>query len=274
MSRATLLNRIIEEGYWEDFLSFAAFMRYEKNYSIFTSALIYLQRPGALYVDTETGWNKRERYIGPGVTPIVVVHPFGPVNFVYEYSDTYGKPIPQYIRETFRDYYAEPPAIQLTKEMLPYMKSFLSHMGIHYEEALLGSRLYGEAQFLNTPYVYKDGEGKNAREIKTRYASLIRKSLSDTDKVFTIFHEIGHILCGHLPQDTKNTVLKVPKRDEHLSVGQKEFEAEKTCELFSRMCGLEYNPAPYLEQYSGDFEEADYSLRYIAEAVDKMLALW
>ncbi len=90
MSRVTLLNRIIEEGLWEDFIAFASFMRREKRYSIFNSALIYLQRPGALYVDTETGWNKNKRYIGPGVTPIVVVHPFGPVNFVYEYADTYG----------------------------------------------------------------------------------------------------------------------------------------------------------------------------------------
>ena len=274
MSKVTLLNRIIEEGFWEDFVSFAGFMWWEKKYSIFNSALIYLQRPGALYVDTETGWNKHKRYISPGVTPIIVVHPFGPVNFVYEYADTYGDQIPQYLRQSFRDHYIEPRAIQLSKEMLPDVRKFLSHMGIYYEESKFGSRLYGCAKLLDTPIVYPDGEGKNAREIKTRYAIVISNRLSDSEKVFTIFHEIGHILCGHLSQDAKNPVLKVPKRDEHLSDGQKEFEAEKTCELFSRMCGLEYNPAPYLEQYSGDFAETNYSLRYITDAVDKMLALW
>ena len=274
MSKATLLNRIIEEGFWEDFVSFASFMWWEKRYSIFNSALIYLQRPGALYVDTENGWNKHKRYISPGVTPIVVVHPFAPVNFVYEYADTYGGKIPEYLRHCFRDHYVEPRAIQLSEEMLPNVRKFLSRMGIHYEVSQLGVRLYGFAKLLDAPIAYLNGEGKNAREIKTRYAIVIRKSLSDAQKVFTIFHEIGHILCGHLPQDAKNTVLKVPKREEHLSDGQKEFEAEKTCELFSRMCGLEYNPAPYLEQYSGDFAETDYSVRYIADAVDKMLALW
>lgn len=275
MSKATLLNRIIDEGLWEDFVSFASFMWWEKRYSIFNSALIYLQRPGALYVDTENGWNKHKRYISPGVTPIVVVHPFGPVNFVYEYADTYGEKIPQYLRHSFRDHYIEPRVIQSSKEILPAMKRFLSRMGIYYyEEAQFGTRLNGWAEFLNNPYTYIINDGQKTREIKTRYAIVIKKSLNDAEKVFTILHEIGHILCGHLPQDAKNTILKVPKRNEHLSDGQKEFEAEKTCELFSRMCGLEYNPAPYLEQYSGDFAETDYSLRYIADAVDKMLALW
>ena len=148
-------------------------------------------------------------------------------------------------------------------------------MGIHYyEEAQFGTRLYGWAEFLNNPYTYIFEDGKKSHEIKTRYAIVIRNNLCDAEKVFTIFHEIGHILRGHLPQDAKNTVLKVPKRDKDLSEGQKEFEAEKTCELFSRMCGLEYNPAPYLEQYSGDFAENDYSLRYITDAVDKMLTLF
>lgn len=274
MSRVTLLNRIIEEGLWEDFIAFASFMRREKRYSIFNSALIYLQRPGALYVDTETGWNKNKRYIGPGVTPIVVVHPFGPVNFVYEYADTYGETVPGHLRLSFRDHYIEPPVIQLAKEMLPDVKRFLSRMGIHYKESQLGYRMYGEVEFLDNPYTYIIEDREKNYEVKTRYAISINNSLTDAEKVFTIFHEIGHILCGHLPQDTKNTLLKVPKRDNHLSDGQKEFGAERTCELFSRMCGLEYNPAPYLEQYSGDFEETDYSLRYIAEAVDKMLALW
>lgn len=276
--KGSLLNRIIRNGDWEDFLSFATYLRWEKRYSMFNAALIYLQRPGALYVDTETGWEKRfSRWIRPDASPIVVVHPFGPVNFLYEYADTYGEDIPKYFENSFRDRFIEPPPCPLVGEMLPSAKRMMASMGIWYGEAQFGSRLYGVARFLPQPYTYTVGIGKEAKKVSTRYSITLNKTLTDQQRVLTIFHEIGHILCGHLPQDKENILLKTPKRDdrESMSEGQKEFEAEKVCELFSRIQGYEYDPNAYLKQYSGEWNNAeDYSLRYIADAVDKMLANW
>lgn len=248
----------------------------EKRYSLFNSALIYLQRPGALYVETENGWEKRfSRSIRPDATPIVVVHPFGPVNFLYEYADTYGEQIPGFARAMFRDEYIEPDRCPIADEMLPTAKHMLASMGIWYSEAQFGSRLCGEARFLDKQYTYHFREDKKSITVSTKHAIIVNKSLDAKHRVLTIFHEIGHILCGHLPMDKDNRLLKIPNREdrETMSTEQREFEAEMVCEVFSRVQGLEYDSTDYLEQYAGDWHD-DYSLRYITDAVDKMLTKW
>lgn len=272
--RGQLLNRIIQQGYWDDFLSFATYMWWEKRYSIFNSALIYLQRPGALYVETEAGWKTRfSRWIRPDATPIVVLHPFGPVNFLYEYSDTYGEGFPSFV--SMRNQFEQPGRQPLTREMLPRAREMVSHLGIWYGEAKLGSRLCGKAELLEHPLSYIHGKGKSAVTVKTKHAITVNSSLEDQARVLTVFHEIGHILCGHFPPDKDNIILKTPRREniETMPESQKEYEAEKVCELFSAIQGLEYDPAAYLKQYSGNCME-ECSLRYVVDAVDKMLTAW
>jgi len=269
-NRAALFNRIIQLGLIDDYISFAAFLWHEKGYSLFNSALIYLQRPGALYVDTEEGWSRMRRSIRPEATPIVVIHPFGPVNFLYELEDTYGDYVPYRLRSEFG--YENPNP--LDESLYDKARSLLNNLGIYYNESTFGTRLSGEAVRMPEPMTINVFRDKKLVELNTRYAILVKETLSKSDKVLTIFHEIGHILCGHI-RDDGNKDLKVPdRRGDHLTLAAMEFEAEKVCEFFFRVLGYEYDPSYYLAQFAGDCDEREYSIRYVMESVDKLIAAW
>lgn len=95
-----IFRKLIEEGRMEDFLNFLTFLSINKGYSIYNSALVYAQRPGTLYFETERTWAERYgRFLKPSAIPIVILQPFGPDNFVYDLEDTYGKEFYRYTPE-------------------------------------------------------------------------------------------------------------------------------------------------------------------------------
>ncbi len=54
------------------------------------------------YVETEETWkNEYNRAVRPDVTPIVVLRPFGPIDFLYDAADTYGDELPEEMKKTF-----------------------------------------------------------------------------------------------------------------------------------------------------------------------------
>src|SRR5258708_17420970 len=58
-------------------------------YSPFNAMLIYIQMPGARYVATARRWGGDfRRHAHVGARPIVILHPMGPVLFVFAVSDT------------------------------------------------------------------------------------------------------------------------------------------------------------------------------------------
>ena len=56
----------------------------------YNALLVEMQRPGARFVLSEFDWRKKfDRYIKPNARPIIVMIPFGPVDFLFDISDTY-----------------------------------------------------------------------------------------------------------------------------------------------------------------------------------------
>lgn len=74
-----------------DFLNFLARFR---RYSLFNAMLIRVQRPGALAVASRQRWRGYGRTVAPDAVPIVILLPFGPVQFIYDVGDTQGPPLP------------------------------------------------------------------------------------------------------------------------------------------------------------------------------------
>lgn len=286
LNKAMLFNRIVENGLYKEFLSFALYMRFNKGYSLFNSALILLQRPGTEYLETEDGWKKLERFVKPNAIPIVVVHPFGPVNFIYDLEDTYGKEVPNYMRPSF----IYPELSELTGKCLKQFVSVVNMLGIFYGEKPFGSRQAGQAERLENGIelevpeseLFIDGIQKNLfdkskqksmQKVITHYAITTNSSLSDAQKASAILHEIGHILCGHLGSGKDNQFLTTPNRKgESLTKRQKEFEAEKVCEMVSAILSIDCNSRAYLQEYlEEDGSEPLYSLRTVIEAADKIV---
>lgn len=268
-NKVGLFQRIIELGLLSDFLDFARFMYYDRRYSLFNSALIYLQRPGVLYVESEIGWKKHGRDVNPNAIPIVVLQPFGPVDFLYELEDTYGKEFLKVKRNDFDN----SRKIPFSAKDYDNAVRMLYDLGISYSEAPLGTRMHGNARVLETEKIlHPKGPGKKERH--TRYEVVVNVNKTDEDKTLTIFHEAGHILCGHI-RDPKNTDLKVPNRsNEELAEDTKEYEAEMVCQAFCKVLGYEYDPSAYMRYYDEEVYTDQFSLRYVMEAADKMIANW
>src|SRR5271166_3364829 len=68
-----------------EFLDFIARFR---RYSLFNAMLILVQRPGALAVASRRRWQDYGRMVAADAVPIVILQPFGPVQFVYDVGDT------------------------------------------------------------------------------------------------------------------------------------------------------------------------------------------
>lgn len=271
LNKVVLFDRIYREGLYDDYVNFAIFMLLTKGYSFFNSALILLQRPGALYIESENVWGKRyNRYIRPDATPIVVMQPFGPINFVYDFADTYGNKVPRHMRDSF----VLPKPDPLIGERLPKLIHIVKQLGIYYGEKEYGIRQGGQVEFLENAMNIKIYEDKKEVSISTHYAITINKNTIDEQKATTILHEIGHILCGHLPNDKTNKRLKTPDRtNENLCTEQKEFEAEKVCELICKTLGIAYYNHDYLAGYLINGEEPYFSVRMVIEAADKFMKI-
>ncbi len=269
LNKIVLFDRIYRQGLYNDFVDFAIFMRLTKGYSFFNSALILLQRPGALYIESEDVWEKQyERHVLPDATPIVVMQPFGPINFVYDFADTYGDKVPRHMRGSL----ALPQSDPLIGKTLPDLIRIVNQLGIYYGEKDYGSRQGGQVEYLENAMKVTIHEDKKKIEISTRLAITVNKHSEDEQKATTILHEIGHILCGHLPVDKMNQRLKVPDRTkEDLCKEQKEFEAEKVCELICKTLGISYDNSDYLDGYLINGNEPYFSVRLVVEAADKFM---
>jgi len=71
-------------------------------YAPFNAMLVHVQKPGAKYVmPAHKWWECHGRTIRPGAQPLVILQPFGPVMFVFDVSETEGKPLPPHIENPF-----------------------------------------------------------------------------------------------------------------------------------------------------------------------------
>jgi hypothetical protein len=60
--------------------------------SPYNAMMVALQKPGSVFVATPSVWRERyHRYPKPEARPLVILRPFGPICFVYEYNDTEGR---------------------------------------------------------------------------------------------------------------------------------------------------------------------------------------
>ena len=277
-NKAAVFRRIAENNSTENFIEFAVFMRRVRQLSFFNSGLIYLQRPGALYVLNEAGWEKVGRFVRPEATPIIITVPFGPVEFVYDLNDTYGAPFQGLDRDSFM----APPPVAFGESNLRPAIEMIRRMGIYFTTTDgYGASKEGSARLLDQPIKVTYMENKKVVEVYTRFAIIVDNKLPDAEKVRVIFHEIGHILCGHfgyVPEDKKENkkMVRIPERDvTGFTKFMQEYEAEKVCELFCSLLGYEYDPRSYLADYEKTGEQPDKDNRfYIMNAVDTLLHYW
>src|SRR5574344_1353745 len=270
-----IFDKICSNGDLDNFFEFVCPVMelariYNKKRSFFNSALVYIQRPGAAFVTTEEDWLRTfGRYVKPNVQPIVIMHPFYPVDFVYEVEDTYGANIKE--AELFG-----------TNQYIEKIVKNLQRAGIYYSENSLGECNSGVITLLRQPIEvtvtklkYKAGEPFK-ETINCHYAITVNQNLTDHLKFMTIIHELAHLFCGHLRRvvdKTQNKLSFYDRSEWNLSNELMEYEADATMELFSLGHNLYREFVDLTVAHSPDvgaekFEKG--SVRAIIDAADRI----
>ena len=263
----------------DDFISYSVYMRYYAGLSYFNSAALVAQRRGVGFAASESTWQRRfRREIKPGANPLVIIKPFAPLDLYFEANDTYspkGDPLPEWIAEDsshIPNFNYKPFMISIES-----IYRMLNNHGVYYDEREMGSQTGGIMEYCETPVWVNAYHNKAYERIQTHYAMVVNSKRTPEDKAAAVFHEIGHLLCGHLSQDETLKKyswieLSVPKRDQtRLSTEQKEYEAETACMLIMNGLGYEYDRSKYLNGYLVNGVEPQYNLEMSIAAADQFL---
>ncbi|MCR5352829.1 MAG: hypothetical protein K6D98_00810 [Clostridiales bacterium] len=241
------------------------------GYSIYNCILIFAQRPGAVMVATETSWNARGRYVKHEVSPIVILRPFGPVDFVYDYDDTFGK------RDLFPRRLTRSNIVEAKDWWTETLKEALMQNGILYTESNFGSRKGAELAILEMPRSFEVRRKGKTDTVQTDVCITVNSMSEKGAQLESIFHELGHLFCGHLTRGkyTPKDLYFPNRTNKHLTLNQEECEAEMTKNLVCNLLGLKLeDPFAYINAYSEeDGKLPRINFGEIVKAADRILNL-
>ena len=221
-----------------EYLNFLA--RFHR-YSLFNAMLIRVQRPGARAVASRQRWRGHGRAVAPDAVPIVILQPFGPVQFVYDFGDTEGPPVPPGAK--WGPFSA---AGHVRQNAWDKAVSGGAKCGVVIELIdNYGSGLAGTAAVLHRTEDSFLTKGTDAVRFRIR----INQRLEQPGRFATLAHELGHVYCGHLGGDERD---RWADRSGALTLGQRELEAEAVSWLVCQRLGLETRSAEYLAGYVDD----------------------
>jgi hypothetical protein len=226
-----------------DYQELFQFMRKFPAFAPYNCFLLHVQKPGAAYVATARQWRERfGRTIKPGARPLVILVPFGPVEFVYDVLDTEGKTdFPKELLEPFKTDGLVPPGV--------YRQTVgnLYRDRVRYEEADHGANWAGSISAAGSGQSI--GAGPDA--LRAFYVMLVNKNLDRGAKYATLVHELAHLYCGHL--GTPDDSWWPDRRGETLQ--HREFEAESAAWLVCERAGIKNPSAEYLSGYLRENQE-------------------
>ncbi|MGN0824469.1 MAG: ImmA/IrrE family metallo-endopeptidase [Candidatus Coproplasma sp.] len=262
----------LRNGTYEDFINLAIFLREKRYYSFYNAALIYCQRRGVGWIETERGWKKHGRYLKPDAKPIVIMQAFSPINFVYDVEDTYGNDdYPPIQRLVYK------PINTLERVNLSFIENVLRRNHIYFGKEHLGDRNDGFAQYLPDPIISVipyNKSNKPPKKILQFYAVVVNETKSVTQQLLAIIHELGHIYCGHLPTfkgAQKYGFLSFSREvNEDISVEQAEFEAEAVVKFICDRLDVKYDNYTYLNGYKINGKIPKIDLNAVISATDKI----
>lgn len=213
---------------------------------------------------------KMGRKVKENARPMVILFPFGPVEFVYDYKDTEGKEITE---DRLIYWWKEKPEARYKlyiDSIFNKTIDFLKKINIEVEvlkkgipkEYLFYDKSIGIAQHIREAIFEKrkiilHQKYQNKEDIKEAYATLV--------------HEIAHHFLGHLGKltiektDTKGgkKYKKIADDRSFFETNIQELEAELTAWIVFSLFGLEKRSEEYMAMYlidKQDFSKINFSL--------------
>ena len=261
----------------EKFKRYMDFCAHFRMLGAYNAMLVSTQREGVRYVQTSSKWKKYNMRPTANACPLVILMPFGPVDFVYDVSDVEHIPGTQEIKyqeeldKMVKPFRAEGKAI--TNEVITLQEN-LKLLGINYDNAMLaGSEMAGviyEDYGRELTTVIKRGRPFGVN-LPHYYTISINSHESDAEEFASLCHELGHYFCRHLPPPTPD--WWVPR---NITAKQMEFEAESVAWLVCQRHGVDcVSSAHYLSGYLDKCEKVpQVAVGTIMSAVDQINKLF
>ncbi|PTA67332.1 hypothetical protein [Deinococcus arcticus] len=227
------------------------------GFSPFNAYLLQVQRPtlrfAARLPDWEWKFRRTVRSDRP-VFPLVILKPFGPVDFVIDYEDTQGEPLPQQVLEPYRAHG------YVSSESWECLMRNARRRGVLVEFRDDGSGAAGSIG----PYSLPVGTGwkpqkLNKEEPPVRYRVQLSgqtTQLNRASQFVTLLHELGHLCCGHVGGISSDDWPQRPHEVPQVA----EFEAESVAFIVCRRLGLDSNSEEYLAGYVGRGEDVPHGV--------------
>ncbi len=227
----------------------------------YNAMLIHMQKPGSTYVASVKEWREKfGRRPKPGARPLIILRTFGPISFVYELEDTEGRDFPQKLQSPFQ---ADG---EFSDKELEQFKKNLQFNGYRIREENYGTGRAGQAQAILTHGTYKNKD-KCPHSFRMPFAITINSNHDKVTQLTTIYHELGHIYCGHLGSQGFDFLLERFSSD----IQANEFEAESVCWLLCEHRGIKNPSAEYLSGYLKDNEKIpNISIETVLKAAAKI----
>jgi len=220
-----LFRKILETKNSDDFIKFLRFIKRFRNRSPFNNALVFAQNPDCYYWATAKEWEKFGRYVKKEARPMVVLQPFSPIMFVYDYKDTEGK--------------------EITNEKMLYW--FEENEGLHFDRKIIDRTIKYLEKKEGIRVIFLEKAELTARHINLDtalgYVSsnkeivLHPRYLEESHQIelyAILVHEIAHYYLEHL------------KDRKYLNRNIKEIEAELTSWIVFTLFGIEKRSEEYL----------------------------
>lgn len=238
---------------FEEFLGFIS--RFNRL-SVYNAMLVRIQRPGASAVGTPRAqWKDQGRTVHPDAVPVVILRAFGPVQFLYELSDTEGDPIPG---EAACSFDAEG---EVADEVYDNTIAAAFHYGIE----VMVTQQYGS--LLAGTAAGKSVKPEQVPKSHFPFRVKLNAHHTRTTRFATLAHELGHIYCGHLGGERKG---RWPNRSNRLSEAQEELEAEAVAWLVCQRNGITSRSKEYLGSLISEEAIEGISMYAIFEAANRV----
>ena len=239
---------------------------------LFNALLAILQMPHATMLCAASDWEQKwRRRVKPDERPLVLLFPWGPVEFVYDVSQTEAtdraRPLPinatPFAMDGFHD----------AGELVGRLRSAVQELGVRVVTARQGVALAGR--------IRRTGDGgtlrlppkkapSEVREVAVRWILSLNEAHSPSEQLAALAHEIGHLFCGHVGADQGDFW---PYRDLSDEVAT-EFEAESVARLVFRRVAPGVELPPYLDRIlDPEAPPPDHGWTYVAQAADRILEM-
>lgn len=173
-----------------------------RDFSPFNAYLLRLQRPRLRFAASKDRWEyqfgRQVRSDRPAY-PLVILRPFGPVDFVFDYEDTFGEDLPMSVLEPFRTHG------YVSKEDWERLFHNARRRGVvtEYRDLGLGTggwiEPWGEGPQAAPAQLMGQSSDKAERELPpVRFRVVLNGRQNTNVQYATFLHELGHLACGHL----------------------------------------------------------------------------